>query len=373
MKQRTRRLGSAAALVLGCLTAWPGWAAPAQPGWGGSGRVVVLQSTAARPGARRCLTRIRQELAAEGFEVVVSDPGPRSDPQSTAEAMTRQTDAVAVIALVGDPEGGSAVIWIVDHIAGPPEVRKIVSSEDPAHAPEVLAIRTIEVLRASALKRLVESTRPPVAPVPAPSGTPPPAAIAPRPPGGPPRPVAIASGPATGPAPRLAPLGLEAGVSMLDSFRGLGPATLPVIRTRLAFDGPEFLRVTFAGLGTRPRIETTMGSVTIGQALGLVEIGAALRPGARLRPIVTLGAGALYLESDGSGIWPYQGVRGAQWAAVTDLGIGALFGIGGQLALALELHALVAFPRPVVRFVEADVAIVGRPTLIAALTLVAWR
>ena len=358
MKQRTRRFGSAAALALGCLTAWPGWAA--QPGWSGSGRVVVLESAAARPGAQRCLTRIREELAAGGFEVVIADPGPSTDPLSTAEAMTHQPDAaVAVIAVVGDPEAGSAEIWIVDRIAGPPEVRKIVSSEDPAHAPEVLAIRTIEILRASALKRLVESTRPPGSPVPAPSGPPPPAAIA--------------SGPATGPAPHLAPLGLEAGVSMFDSVRGLGPAALPVIRIRLAFDGPEFLRVTFAGLGTRPRIETTMGSVAIGQALGLVEIGAAWRPGARLRPIVTLGAGALYLESDGSGIWPYQGVRDAQWAAVTDLGIGALLGMGGQLALALELHALVAFPRPVVRFVEAEVATLGRPTLVAALTLVAWR
>lgn len=361
MKQRSRarHFGSAAGLALGCLTAWPSWAAPAEPGWAGSGRVVVLESGAERPGARRCLTRIREELAAGGFEVVVSDSGTSNDPLSTAEAMTHQPDAVAVIALMGDPEAGSAEIWIVDHIAGPPEVRRIVSSEDPAHAPEVLAIRTIEVLRASALKLLVESTRPPGSPVQAFSGPPPPAAIT--------------SGPATGPGPRLSPLGLEAGVSMFDSVRGLGPAALPVIRVRLAFDGPEFLRVTFAGLGTRPRIGTTMGSVSIGQALGLVEIGTALRPGARLRPIVTVGAGALYLESDGSGIWPYQGVRGAQWAAVTDLGIGAMFGIGGQLALTLELHALLAFPRPVVRFVEAEVATLGRPTLVAALTLVAWR
>ena len=50
-----------------------------------------------------------------------------------------------------------------------------------------------------------------------------------------------------------------------------------------------------------------------------------------------------------------------------------LAGLGdGELALAFELHAFLAFPHPVVRFVDDDAATIGRPALMASLTLVAW-
>ena len=106
------------------------------------------------------MTRIREELAAGGFAVAVVDPGPATDPISMASAMERQRDAVATIALLGDPDAGSSELWILDRVGVEAQVRRIpVPTDDPERAPEVLAIRSIELLRASALKLLVESSR----------------------------------------------------------------------------------------------------------------------------------------------------------------------------------------------------------------------
>ena len=52
-----------------------------------SGRVTLLDSAGSGPAARDCLTRIRAELVAGGFEVSLVDAGPHADPISIAEVM----------------------------------------------------------------------------------------------------------------------------------------------------------------------------------------------------------------------------------------------------------------------------------------------
>lgn len=64
-------------------------------------RVVLLEPAAAAPGLHHCMTRIRQELTAGGFEVVTVDPGPMTDPVSIANGMGHQLDAVATFAVLG--------------------------------------------------------------------------------------------------------------------------------------------------------------------------------------------------------------------------------------------------------------------------------
>lgn len=64
-------------------------------------RVVLLEPAASASALHHCLTRIRQEPVAGGFEVVTVDPGPKTDPLSIANAMDRQTDAVATFAVLG--------------------------------------------------------------------------------------------------------------------------------------------------------------------------------------------------------------------------------------------------------------------------------
>jgi hypothetical protein len=184
------------------------------------GLVVLLEAGAGSAAQRRCLTRIREELLAGGFDVDVVDPGPSTDPVSVADAVSRQHGSVATIALLGDPDLGPAELWILDRIGARPEVRRImVPRDDPDRIPEVLAIRTIELLRASALSLLVESSRPappqppPASPPspPSPSPSPSPSAtVPPRPP-----PVPVGHSPE-----RRDSVGVEAGLAALASLDG---------------------------------------------------------------------------------------------------------------------------------------------------------
>ncbi len=335
----------AAAVLLGAvfLSAAPARAA--------SGLVILLQSGTASSGERRCLTRIREELVAGGFEVAIVDSGPKLDPISIADAIERQRGSVATIALLGDPEIGPSELWILDRVGVQAEVRRITpTTNDPAHVPEVLAIRTIEVLRASALKLLVESSQPPS-----------PAIASPAP-----------SIPAVRAPERHETVGVEAGLAVLQSVDGPGPAALPVGRLRISLPRPFFVRLTLAGLGTRPRVTTALGAADVDQNLGLIEIGAAFRRPRRLNPVVTLGGGALYVRSDGDGVYPYQGIVDSRWTALVDCGLGFVALVGAQVAMAFEIHAALAAPHPVVRFSGTDVATIGRPALLATWTLMTW-
>jgi hypothetical protein len=349
---RCRRLGATAVasfLLFFAILAISGSADAA------SGRVALLQSPSASAGVRRCLTLIRDELMAGGFVVTRVDPGPATDPVSLAEVMQRQSGAVATIGLLGDPEVGPAELWILDNIGGKAEVRRIPApKDDPERVAEVLAIRTIEVLRASALKLLIESSRP------APRS----AALA--------APQIVASPPAAALRAKDRFVAIETGLSLLVSPGGLDPAALPLARLRVAVAGPLVARLTLAGFGTRPRLETPRGTANIAQDLGLFEVGFVFRRDRRLQPAITLGGGVLHVGSQAQGSFPYLGQQDGRWAALFDAGAGLVAPIGGQLAIALEAHVLLASPHPVIRFLELEAATVARPAFWTTLTLVAW-
>jgi len=316
-----------------------------------SNLVIVLEPGVTSASAHRCLTRIREELLADGFEVRVVDPGQKTDPASIADTIQRQPNSAATIALLGDPSLGPSELWILDRTGARPEVRQVaIPTDDDTHVPEVLAIRTIELLRASALQRLVEANgvRPPLAPV-----CPPPEL---------PAPVAEQD-------PRV---GVELGLAVVDDVGGPGPAEIPVARLDVRLTGPFFARLTLEGLGSRPSVQTSEGSATISQNLGLVELGAIFRRDHPLKPIVSLGAGALYVTSDGEGIYPFVGHRDSRWTAVFDGGLGLATALSKHWAVSVEVHALFAAPRPVVRFSGSDAGTIGRPAFALAGTLLTW-
>ena len=317
-----------------------------------SGRVILLQPHAASASARRSLTLIHDELTAGGFDVVSVDAGPDGDPVSIAALMRRQQGAVATIALLGNPETGRSELWILDQIGGAAEVRRIPApTEEPERAAEVLAIRTMELLRASALKWLVESSRPAARP---------------------PTPTVEASPAPNVPAAPSQTVGIETGLSVLYSVGGLAPAALPVGRLRISIAAPVFVRLSVAGLGTRPRVDSALGSAVVAQELGLLEIGAAFRRGRRVQPLITLGAGVFHVRIEGQGLPPYLGERDQSWAAMFDCGAGAYVTMSAALAIAIELHAFLAAPSSFIRFDDMNAETLGRPAVWATLTLLAW-
>ena len=341
----------AAAALLAELVVLPPMAQAAPP------TVILLQPASASASARRCLTRIGSELVAGGFEVDVADHGAAEDPVSAAQAINRERGAIATMTLLGDPEAGPVELWIIDRLIGPGAVRRIVvPTDNPARVPEILAVRALEALRASAFELGVQSDR---------AQTPMPITK-----------VAAADIPGTSapppPVQRPSHIGLEMGMSALESLGGPGVALIPMVRLRLRSSGLPFLRVGLAGLGRQPRIDAVQGSARVEHDLALVDGGLSFRAGRHFRPAVTLGAGALRVSVDGDGRWPYEGTGGERWTALFDVGAGFTAAVVENVSLSLELHGVWAAPHPVVRFAGVDVATVARPGFIVALTVVAW-
>jgi len=352
----------AASVAFAAFALAPAAASAVVPPTAAGGRVTVLQSSSVSPRARRCLTRLREELAAGGFEVTVSEFAAGGEALWMVDAPNHRDGSTATITLVGDPDEADAELWIVDGVPwGRVVVRRLlVPAGAGTHDDEVLAIRTLEFLRARALELAggaphstgTSTSASPSAPSPAPVTV---AAEAARP---------------VAPLATRGPLSFEIGLCLLQSSRALGPAFLPVARLRAEWLSLLETRVTVAGFGTQPRVTSPEGTATVGYVVGLVEMRAAFRHGRAVRPAVGVGGGVLRVNVDGAGTWPYEGLRGQRWAGLLDVGAGLTASLGRQLSVAVELHGQLAAPYPTVQFSGEEVARISRPALFASVTLV---
>ncbi|MGK3982310.1 hypothetical protein WME99_04700 [Sorangium sp. So ce136] len=343
--------------TLALLLCGPRLAASAAPA-----RVILVQPSAADPSISEALIRIRGELVADGFDVELLDSQSATAPRPAMDDAGQQAGSAALIGLFLAPDGQAAELWVVDPLTNKTLVRRIdTRGEAPEHIAEVLAVRAVELLRASLLELLMSSRR-----AAAPPAAPRPSAVQ-----GPPRSAARSLDQPS----RRSMWGVELGGGLLASPGGIGPSLLLVARLRAAPLGPRGPiegRLSLAGLGTAPRVVGPQGSATVQQRLGLVELAALPWPELRLRPRFSAGLGVLHVSVDGEASWPYRGVHSARWAFAADAGAGVELGITRRLDVVAEAHALVAHPYPVVRFVETEAARGARPALLGTLSLVGW-
>jgi hypothetical protein len=321
-------------------------------------RVALMRPSTASPEVTQALTRIEGELTADGFEVVLVDSA-RVDPAAPIGDLGRDAGALASIDLLVDTAARTAELRVVDRLTNKAVVRRTpIDETDTSKAAEILAVRAVELLRASLLELLIEAGDGPRA--------------APRASEAEARQASKWASRALS-SERPSRWALEAGAAVVASVGGIGPAVLSVLRGRFAFARALTLRATLAGLGTQPRIEAPTGSAVIGQDMGLIELVAApwsASPPPRLRPAFSLGIGTLYTSVDGQAGFPYVGRRDSQWALAADAGLGLVLQMSQRFAVALEVHALLARPYPIVRFLDDEAAHGGEPSTLATLTLV---
>jgi hypothetical protein len=317
--------------------------------------VILLQPTGASPAVRRSLARIRDELSADRFHVVLADSNTAGDAGAVIESATSDADAGTMLALFGDPEAGQAELCVVRRSVRRTAVRRaMVLVDDPERMPEALATRALELLRATALELSIETER---------------AQRSQRPP----EPRLEADIPAKLAPPAAAPeipiVVAAMGVGVWTSIEGPPPAVTPVARIGLRLSDWAWARVSVAGLGSHPRVENAYGSATLSQSVALAELAAVFRHDKRIRLMSSLGVGALNVAVAGTGAAPYEDREPQQWSAAVDGGVGMALAIGTRAALVTELHALLASPHPVVRFVDTRAATIGYPSLILTLAL----
>ena len=318
--------------------------------------VILLQPSTASLAARRSLSRIRDELSADRFDVIVADSSTAGDPGAVLEgAAARLAEAGTVLVMFGDPESGQAELCVVRRTARRTAVRRTtVAVDDPERMPELLAKRALELLRATALELSIEIEPAPRAEKP----------VEPRP-----QPGLRSSPMPPAPAPGAAIVVVDMGVGMWTSVQGPPAAWAPVGRASLRLSEWAWARVSLAGWGSRPRVDTAYGSASLSQTMALLEGVAIFRRGKRIRPTLSLGAGVLHVAVAGTGEGPYEGRSPERWSAAFDGGLGVAFAVGARAALVTELHALVAAPHPVVRFADTRAATIGYPSVILTVAL----
>jgi hypothetical protein len=270
-----------------------------------------------------------------------SGPGAPSDRPSglgaPVDAETAQASAVS-IRLSLDASTHFIELLVADRSRNRKLTRWTDTSDAlPDHLAEVLAVRAVELVRASLAELALPVARPPAAKASEPSW------------------------------------GLEAGTSVLVSPRSVGPAALAFARLRFAPLRRLELRLAFAGLGTSPRVEgPDHASARVTQLLALAEVSLRPWPDFRARPSFSLGAGALEVSAEGEAPSPYRGIESATWTALLGGGAGVEVLVGPRFGVATEVRALAAIPYPSVRFLGEEVARVAVPGLLASVTLVGW-
>lgn len=313
-----------------------------------SSRVVVLEPRAPSGALADALRRTRAELTAEGFDVVAA-PLSGTDTRRALEDAAANHDAEAAIAI--ESIAGGAEVWVTDRITGKTLVRTVDVRDQPIdEQPRVLAIRAVELLRAS----LVEAVVLP-----------------------PPKEGASLSVPPDIErfvAPELGPLaGVSAQLSgaLLTGFDGIGPAGGPALRIGYGLEMGLFARLAWAGPAFGMAVEGPLGEAVVREEMLTLDIGYA--PGvswAGFSPLVWLGAGFHHLAASGELSEGFVGTTSDVWAAAIVGGVGMGYRITPRLMVLLDAEALVALPRPVVTMAGERLATTGRPSLLATLGVV---
>jgi hypothetical protein len=358
MAMRWFRLGLAVFASIWLLSATAALAAGTTNG----ASVVIVRPANSPPVMVETLVRLKGELTAAGFETAIVDaPADAADHSRTGlERLAAQRKADAVVAIIGDLAPDSVEVWVIDQVTGKSVVRRMPFERSAPQASKTLALRAIELLRASFLE--IELSL---------HGRPPGRAQQHEPqPAFPPTVVRFVE--MKRPSPPPARFGVQVGVVAVTNIERLGPALLPLARFDWSLRSRLVAHVTLAGLGTRPTVDSPGGSAQVVQSFGLLGGSFFFGSDARLRPFVEVAAGVLRTSVEGRADAPNQGRAAAQWSGLGDVGVGAVLRLPDRFYLALGAHAQLAEPYPVVRFLGKVVATTARPNLLLTLTVGAW-
>jgi len=292
------------------------------------------------------LIRMHGELASAGFDVSFATAVAGVDGRASLEMLASGPGVDAVVAILGEAAPDAIEVWVVDRVSGKSAVRRTPYQPDGERDAEVLAIRAIELLRASLLEVDIVGVATP-------------------------RPAPATSHP-TPVSPEESRWGLGVGASVVMSWGGLGPAVLPQLRVGGVLASWCVAQATVAGLGTRARLGASERTGEVTQQFGLAGLGLRWPPRKGVRPVVSLAAGALHVSAEGRAGWPYAGQTATRWSFLADAGAGMHLALGARYEMAVEAHVQLAEPYPVFRVVDGEAATAGRPSFLLTMAVVAW-
>jgi hypothetical protein len=320
----------------------------------GSGTVVVLRAPHADDVTTEATSRVQGELGAAGFHVVVLQVASASA-RTEVEAAGSELAPVGAFAIFVRPEEGGQVaeIWVCDRVRQRTVVERARLTEtDHERESEVLAVRAVELLKAS----LAELWQEPAAPVPS---RPAPPSVVIHTPGTP------KSDAPPGRTPFASGMGLGVGAGFLDGFRHVGPIWLPALLLVYGWEEGLSVQLGLRGLGPAVTLSAPAGAAKVEEQLISVDAVKTWWPRARVVPFVCAGLGAQHVHVSGSGVAPYAGANAEEWSLLTTAGLGAAVPVYSGLSLVVQTRAALAWPPTEVRIADVDAGHFGSPSLLA--------
>jgi hypothetical protein len=329
------------------------WTAAAQAE---GSRVLVVRDRMADRAIDRAQVRLEAELRAAGFQieerVVEDDTDARKIVEEPGEG-----GPFATVLLRRTGARTATDVWVADHVTHKTVVRRIGSQGGSDAADRALALRVVELMRASLVEGLVLPPPEPEPSAPPPAPPPPDVTAWTR--------EAIREPPAARPAHVSLALGVAGAFAGPDVGAGIGP------ELRVAWRASPAWSVGLLGAGPAfgAHVSAAQGSATVRQELALAEV--AFEPELRgvVSGFVAAGAGAYHLYASGDAAAPFTSGQDGAWAALLSGGAGVRLHVTRSASLVLDLRELLALPRPVVLFAGERVAESMHPGTLGALSL----
>jgi hypothetical protein len=318
----------------------------------GSHTVVVLRAPNADEVTAEATARVQGELGAAGFHVVVLPVASESARTDVETAGSELAPVGAFAIFVHSEEGGGvAEIWVSDRVRQRTVVERARLTEtDHERESEVLAVRAVELLKAS-LAELWLQPPPPAPPPPVPAPVVHPAPEAPK------RASTVRAAFASG-------VGLGVGAGMMAGFRDVGPIWLPAIIFIYGEERGLSVHLGLHGLGPAVTLSAAAGTAKVEEQLVSVDVVKTWWPRAKLVPFVSAGAGAQHLRVNGTGVGPYTGATADPWSFLTTAGLGAAVPVYSGLSLVVQTRFAVAWPPTTIHIADADAGHFGTPSLL---------
>ena len=297
-------------------------------------------------------SRLKFELEAAGFEVDVIEAPESLDASAQVSSLAVNPSALAAFTIVRAGKGPDAEIWVGDRLTGKIVVRRIAVEATKGSSPTLLAIRAVELLRASLLEATVETEGSRAAEP----------AVPPD--------VAKWMGPARTSGRRLLLQGatVEAGVAAIHSFGGVGPSFAPSLRIGYGSASGLATRIHVAGPAISQDLQAAGGSASVRQELAAAELVYVLgKRDSTFAAIASLGLGAHHIQVQGSAAFPNVARKASLWSALAEVGLGGALRLGSRAAIVLEIHGFTTQPNAEVQIGESRVGAITRPTLVASL------
>lgn len=312
-------------------------------------RVVILEPRDDDAVLVDAFHRVEAELHIHHFETEVVDEDAGTAPSDVLGQVAEASGALASIGFVRHAGKTSVEVWLVDRVSGKTTMRRLEVGKSP-DAANVLAIRTVDLLRMSLGEYDPEEPPPPDV-------------------------VNVERRPLPPAVQELATpetsyrLRIEA-MSLFDG-REFGFAFGPALGIHYV-SAPIELGVMLAGPLIGAELETSLGSASVWQELGWLEVRLTPLERARFRLAFSAGAGVHLMQARGQANPPLVSESDAVVSALGALGAHAELGVSRTVAFAASLRALGLLPPPGVA-VLSEREKLGVPLLVASLGVtVGW-